>query len=482
MGVFVIIENCIIMLILFLSGFFMQNINNINKKSVFYGVRIPIGYEKNEKMIRLHKEFRRNFTVSFAVLSIVLGVLIECMSNEIAVLLAIPGTFIGLALIYINFWIINKKVKQIKKSEEWSFESKNVVVVDTSFRKKDEASKKTVISAWWFLIPFTIMTITVTYILMNTKTISANIAGQGDFIVLSPFIIQALLNLIFYCVYKWTEKAKQSLNGGKVGEIKSKSRRMRYYLSVCYLLFDIYSNLLIMVVGLSLLELISTSLISSIGFTIISVLAPIIIVLIVVLAAFKDSKKITATTDGVEEQLVINRDDDEYYKFGAIYYNKNDPALFVEKRTGIGTTMNFARPAAKISMSILAAIIVIPLTLMFVFMPGMTKERQIDIKAKSITISGTWGTEISKEQISKVGLENKLPKVITRTNGANIGNKLFGHFKLEGYKNSLLYLGECTKSFVAIYQKDGKLVLINYEDESKTESLYNNIISTMGIK
>jgi len=36
-------------------------------------------------------------------------------------------------------------------------------------------------------------------------------------------------------------------------------------------------------------------------------------------------------------------DDDAYWKWGMIYYNPNDPAIFIEKRFGIGTTVNFAR-------------------------------------------------------------------------------------------------------------------------------------------
>ena len=36
-------------------------------------------------------------------------------------------------------------------------------------------------------------------------------------------------------------------------------------------------------------------------------------------------------------------DDDQFWKWGIIYYNTNDPAIFVEKRFGIGITLNFAK-------------------------------------------------------------------------------------------------------------------------------------------
>lgn len=49
------------------------------------------------------------------------------------------------------------------------------------------------------------------------------------------------------------------------------------------------------------------------------------------------------TIETVEE---MNRDDDQFWKFGMIYYNKNDPSIFIEKRFGVGFTINFANPIA----------------------------------------------------------------------------------------------------------------------------------------
>ena len=42
----------------------------------------------------------------------------------------------------------------------------------------------------------------------------------------------------------------------------------------------------------------------------------------------------------------VNRDDDRHWKLGQFYFNPDDPALFLEKRFGIGWTVNYARPMA----------------------------------------------------------------------------------------------------------------------------------------
>jgi len=41
---------------------------------------------------------------------------------------------------------------------------------------------------------------------------------------------------------------------------------------------------------------------------------------------------------------------DQVWRFGVFYYNRDDAALFVEKRFGIGYTLNFAHPSAWICM------------------------------------------------------------------------------------------------------------------------------------
>ncbi len=52
----------------------------------------------------------------------------------------------------------------------------------------------------------------------------------------------------------------------------------------------------------------------------------------------------------------VQRDDDRYWKGGLVYVNRDDPALMVAKRFGVGWTVNFGNPR---SWLLLAAIIVV---------------------------------------------------------------------------------------------------------------------------
>ncbi|MGB7308936.1 MAG: DUF5808 domain-containing protein, partial [Candidatus Acidiferrales bacterium] len=52
---------------------------------------------------------------------------------------------------------------------------------------------------------------------------------------------------------------------------------------------------------------------------------------------------------------------DEHWKMGVLYFNPADPALFVEKRFGIGYTLNFGHAS---SWLIIALVLVLPLALL----------------------------------------------------------------------------------------------------------------------
>lgn len=66
-----------------------------------------------------------------------------------------------------------------------------------------------------------------------------------------------------------------------------------------------------------------------------------------------DSKPATAPPIG-------DRTDDRHWLLGVIYFNRDDPAVLVEKRFGIGYTLNFARP---VSWTVIAMLVLLPLAL-----------------------------------------------------------------------------------------------------------------------
>jgi len=55
---------------------------------------------------------------------------------------------------------------------------------------------------------------------------------------------------------------------------------------------------------------------------------------------------------------VGDRTPDKYWKLGLFYVNRDDPAVFVEKRFGVGYTVNFGHPGVWIALAVLVAVTV----------------------------------------------------------------------------------------------------------------------------
>lgn len=490
MKAFFITFSCFTMLILYVCGFFIQEMSG---KGIFYGVRIPVGYEKNEKLKKLKREYRRNFNISFLAFIAVIAAAMAFIYYEFYIFVIIVAALLSLVVINVNYYIIHKKVRALKMAEGWKLESKNIVVVDTDFRKRDSANKRIVVSPWWFIIPVAIIIIDVVLTLIKYPTLPDKIAthfnasGKADiwsdksyFTAFLSIFFQVGLTALFYWAYKLMEKTKQALNGGRIHVIKSRSRRMRYLTSGFLVALAAVVNIVLFLTDLQMMELVQLN-----GLTFnISIIAMIAMPLILVIMQIMDSKKDDDSQLGGEsgeDGMVINRDDDKYYILGSLYYNKKDPALFVEKRVGIGMDFNYAKPAAKIIMGLLAAM-VIGILVLIAQIPGDLMDRKLDLSPTSITIHGNWGVTLNKSDIEKVQLEDKFPRVLEKTNGADIGNKFFGKHKLENSSNAILYVVDSRKPFIAIYVKDQRLLLINFADENKTREVYNDIINTMNLK
>lgn len=56
----------------------------------------------------------------------------------------------------------------------------------------------------------------------------------------------------------------------------------------------------------------------------------------------------------------VFRDDDRYWYAGFFYNNPDDPAVFVPKRFGLGWTMNFGHPQARLVLIGILLLVLLP--------------------------------------------------------------------------------------------------------------------------
>jgi uncharacterized membrane protein len=97
--------------------------------------------------------------------------------------------------------------------------------------------------------------------------------------------------------------------------------------------------------------------------------APLVVVLpiltAVVVAVVVLARNNRERDEGEEDTGLTHRDDDKYWPGGLIYINREDPALLVPRRFGLGWALNFGNPRAAMLLAGVLALIGLVITLHF---------------------------------------------------------------------------------------------------------------------
>ena len=100
------------------------------------------------------------------------------------------------------------------------------------------------------------------------------------------------------------------------------------------------------------------------------------LLIVLVLALFwHPQRSRTKTSTSADRQRIdaVFRADDRYWYGGLFYNNPDDPAVFVPKRFGLGWTMNFGHPQARLVLIGMLLLVLLPplvVAILGVLFPG----------------------------------------------------------------------------------------------------------------
>lgn len=168
-------------------------------------------------------------------------------------------------------------------------------------------------------------------------------------------------------------------------------------------------------------------------------------------------------------------DESTFWKWG-FYNNPNDPRLMVEKQYGGGWTVNIATTAGKWIIGVTFAVLVIVLLFtIFLNVSIYTVPMELNIKNNTVEITAAmYDTEFKTDDIKAVELISEIPDGV-RTNGSSMGSIRLGHFQLDGYGESMLYLSQETPTYLLIKLED-KTIIFDGGAPEKTEEIYNELV------
>ncbi len=182
------------------------------------------------------------------------------------------------------------------------------------------------------------------------------------------------------------------------------------------------------------------------------------------------NKKIEAR---YKKEITIVEDDDDLWIGGMFYYNPKDKRLNVEKRVGIGGTVNVAHPLGKLFMAFAGlSIIGAVACVVWIGMMEATPMR-LYVENDAVVCHQLWDEYvIPADEITGSSLGNDLSKLhLARISGVGMDTMLKGNFIVEDQSGCKVFLWRGTMSYVVIRTKD-RTYYVNSSDDNEVQEVY----------
>lgn len=170
--------------------------------------------------------------------------------------------------------------------------------------------------------------------------------------------------------------------------------------------------------------------------------------------------------------LVGYVDDDENWLWGLVYYNPGDFRVSVEKRFGVGTTMNMATPAGKVMAVFLAVVLAGTVALCAWPVALEFTPLRLTVEGDRL-VAAQLGEDysIGLDTIADVALLEELPPM-SRTNGTGMDTLLKGTFRVQATgERAELFLNPQNGVFLS-FTADGTAYYMSCADDGATRELY----------
>ncbi|WP_432355657.1 DUF1648 domain-containing protein [Sporosarcina sp. A2] len=324
------------------------------KRTIVFGVTIPEEYAIDSSLA----SFKRRYSASvFIIGSISLIALLLWSTNTSASenQLVLTGLAIqsGLLLVsmalYLYFHAKTTKLKQVNK---WGHGLKQIRIADLQSHAKDS-----MLPNFMYVLPMFVTFGLLVYTASQYSLLPDKIpthwgsSGQPDaFSQKTPFSsIALLLILLVIQVMMIGINAGTKLSGIKLNSNKKKSSQLqqlafRKYSSWFLLLTTILLTILLGFLQLTtihgVLQNDTLMMALPLGFLVLTLAGSAVY-------AFKVGQGGSRIAVSIEEDETTGDTDDDmdaHWKLGVFYVNKQDPSIFVEKRFGVGWSINFGNP------------------------------------------------------------------------------------------------------------------------------------------
>ncbi|WP_024615689.1 DUF5808 domain-containing protein [Clostridium sp. Ade.TY] len=354
----------IIMTLVVIIEFYSMTILPIKgKKQLLLGCVVTEEMKNNKEVKGLVKKYKWINII----ISIIAELFIILSYFKLSIPLSVVAIFFAIFGSMISFGIYNEKMKNIKKRLGGLKGKKQVIIYELEDSKYNF---KTLI--FYIVTMGTIILVNLYFsitrysklpdIIATNFDFQGNIIGYSQknyFTVFSLIGTMVFMLAIFIFIDFLIQRQKLKIDPRNPEKSREGNLKYRKLLSNMMIFTGLLTMIIVTIGNFQMLQVIPMNSI------LINLVLILIVFMFVVLFIFMIKAYKVRNNYKVEDDNVVQKDDDNNWKFGIIYYNKDDPRVNVEKRFGMGYTVN---AATKTGMAIyIGIVIVLIVTLVITF-------------------------------------------------------------------------------------------------------------------
>lgn len=329
-----------------------------SRRNVLFGVVFATdAVWKDERAKKIRMQYLLVMTVGTVLVS--LGVFAWCLMGEMSVAASVVPYLVGIGVLLVYgmviFMVYHAKTMELKaENGDDSGLIHDRISVETS-----ASDSKTVVSAAWLWLLLPVMLAVWAIAVFGYPSMPDKIPMHYSFtavdawttkswpMVLFPALTGTAVAVLILVCCLFTRRAPASVRGNP--DAAPKAFRFRKYLILLMIVLGVLTEATFLLVEAGYLAPLSPLLFE----------VPLLLDLAVTVGLFVIYFRFVRV--GKPKGPIM--DDDAKWVLGMFYYNPSDPSTFIEKRTGIGYTLNFARPGGWILLIGVLAFVV--LTIVF---------------------------------------------------------------------------------------------------------------------
>lgn len=341
----------------------------LTRRTESFGISITEEVYGHHDVRRMRKQYAIILTLINLLIAVVVFSFLQLGNAQemtTGMLIYVMGMLATGFILYLRYHYL---MKRMKRERNWENPTIQTAVIHTSFRQQKLAA-----SNYWFIVHLLFTLATLAVVLLFYDRFPEMLAMQYDFAgqvtrsvaksysaLLWPVGLQMMMIALFMLINYSIVISKQQIDAADPKGSMQRNVIFRYSWSV----FLVITSFLVIV----MISLMSISNLLRFSPNVMLILVTVMVAFIIGGAIWlsvrlgQGGSRIRHASGGPGGVGSGPSDNDKHWKLGVIYFNPSDPALFLEKRFGVGWTINMGRPLAWLIAAIPIAIVIFSLSL-----------------------------------------------------------------------------------------------------------------------